>query len=393
MATIELQSFVDGQEHPFLVIDKDFRIVAVNPAFERAYGTKREHLAGRHCYEVSHHNSRPCYELGEDCPLRHMKWNEGPRPYSCLHVHNDDHGRAHYVRLKAYPLKGADGHLYMGEAVHDISVQDAGSAGGIRMVGRSRAFLEALEQLRVAAECDAPVLLTGETGTGKELAAGFIHHQSSRRSGPFVTLDCTALTENLFESEVFGHERGAFTGSIEKRKGLFELADGGTLFLDEIGELSPATQAKLLRVLESGAFRRVGGRRVLHANVRAICATNRDVTECVENGRFRADLYYRIACLSVRMPSLRERLEDIPELAAAILDDLNRTSSRTYALGSDALELLQSYDYPGNVRELRNILFASAAHSAQCRIEAADIAKRFNQTSGAAAAGNGVSER
>jgi len=312
-----------------------------------------------------------------------MRWDGRTKCYSCLHVHSDEQGCAHYVRLKAYPLKGADGSLYMGEAVHELSVQDAGGVDGIRIVGRTRAFLEALEQLHVAAGSDVPVLLTGETGTGKELAASIVHHHSPRREGPFVTLDCTALSENLFESEVFGHERGAFTGSIEKRKGLFELADGGTLFLDEIGELSAATQAKLLRVVESGAFRRVGGRKILRANVRTVCATNRDVAERVRSGMFRADLYYRIACLSVRLPSLRERLEDIPELAAAILDHINQSSSRRYALDADALTLLQDYDYPGNVRELRNILFAAAAHSAQGRIHAREIAKHLNQRSAA----------
>jgi DNA-binding NtrC family response regulator len=280
----------------------------------------------------------------------------------------------------------------MGEAVHDLSVQKSGREGGICMVGRSRVFLEALEQLQIAAECDAPVLLTGETGTGKELAATFIHHHSPRHDGPFVTLDCTVINDNLFESEVFGHERGAFTGSIERRKGLFELADGGTLLLDEIGELSPTMQAKLLRVLESGTFRRVGGRRLLHANVRTVCATNRNVATCAEAGGFRADLYYRIACLSVRLPSLRERLEDIPELAAAIIDDINAVSSQCYTLAADALELLKAYRYPGNVRELRNILFVAAVRSPQGQVDASEIAKRFNQTSGAPESESRVTE-
>jgi len=186
------------------------------------------------------------------------------------------------------------------------------------------------------------------------------------------------LNEGLFESEVFGHERGAFTGSVEQRKGLFELADGGTLFLDEIGELSPVMQAKLLRVLESGAFRRVGGRRTLHADVRTVCATNRDITRSTSDDTFRSDLFYRIACLSVHLPSLRERKSDIRELAATIMEDINRTSPRHYELSPQGLALLEQHDYPGNVRELRNILLAATAHSARGRVEAGQIASAMN---------------
>jgi transcriptional regulator with PAS, ATPase and Fis domain len=369
MSTVALQSLADARQDPFLVVDKDFKIVVVNRAFERAYGTSRERIAGCPCYGISHRGSKPCHGLGGDCPLEQLRRSGARTPYSCVHLRHDDRGRAYYVRLTAYPLKGPDGSLYMGEAVHDLS-----GPGGNSMVGGSRAFLETVEQLSVAAESDVPVLLTGQTGTGKDLAASFIHQQSDRRNGPFFTLDCTALNENLFESEVFGHERGAFTGSIEKRKGLFELADGGTLFLDEIGELCPTMQAKLLRVLESGEFRRVGGHRILHADVRTVCATNRNITQRVGAGEFRADLFYRIACLSIRLPSLRERMEDIPQLAAAILEHANQ-SPRRYDLTAEALALLQEYDYPGNVRELRNILLAAAAHTAGARIHASHIAK------------------
>jgi transcriptional regulator with PAS, ATPase and Fis domain len=388
---VDLQSFVDAQEQPFLIIDKDFKIVAVNSLFERVYGADRRQIVGQRCYRVSHQNSRPCSELGEDCPLRHMCWNGKPSCYSCLHVHSDEQGRPHYVRLKAYPLKATDGNLYMGEALCDFSAHGAIGEGGVRMLGRSRAFADAIKQLHIAAESEAPLLLTGETGSGKELAASFVHQHSSRRDGPFVTLDCTAINDNLFESEVFGHERGAFTGSVEKRKGLFELADGGTLFLDEIGELSPLTQAKLLRVLEGGTFRRVGGRKLLHADVRTVCATNREIAESLRAGEFRMDLYYRIACLSVRLPSLRERMEDIPELAAAVLEEMNQTSPQQIQLTREAVARLQEHDYPGNVRELRNILFAAAAHSVQGRIGASEISRQLNQTSGTTDAGRRAS--
>ena len=370
MSTVALQSLADARQDPFLIVDDDFKIVAVNRAFERAYGTSRERIVGCPRHAVSHRSSKPCHGLGGDGPLEHLRRSGARTPYSCVHVHHDDLGRAHYVRLTAYPLKGPDGSLYMGEAVHDLSGTE-----GSPMVGGSRAFLDTVEQMSVAAESDVPVLLTGQTGTGKDLAASFIHQHSARRERPFFTLDCTALNESLFESEVFGHERGAFTGSIEKSKGLFELADGGTLFLDEIGELPPATQAKLLRVLESGEFRRVGGRRILHADVRTVCATNRNITQRVGDGEFRADLFYRIACLSIRLPSLRERMEDIPQLAATILENANQSSPRRYELSGKALALLQEYDYQGNVRELRNILLAAAAHTTGARIYASHIAK------------------
>jgi len=184
-----------------------------------------------------------------------------------------------------------------------------------------------------------------------------------RSNQPFMTVDCTVLTEPLFEAEVFGHARGAFTGSVGERIGMYEQADGGTLFLDEVGELPLSQQAKLLRVLESGQYRRVGGRGSRKADVRIICATNRHLWDHVKAGQFREDLYYRIACLAVRLPPLRERLDDIAMLAPNLLEVISRTMSRTFELSSDAIEQLKQYDYPGNVRELRNILFIAATHS------------------------------
>jgi transcriptional regulator with PAS, ATPase and Fis domain len=230
-----------------------------------------------------------------------------------------------------------------------------------------------MEQLKVAAATEAPVLVQGETGTGKELAAKYIHLHSPRREQPFLTVDCTALTETLFEAEVFGHARGAFTGSIGERIGLYEQASGGTLFLDEVGELPLTQQAKLLRVLESGQFRRVGGRQARSADVRIICATNRHLWDGVKEGRFREDLYYRIACLAVRLPPLRERLDDIAVLASTLLEGISRTIKQNYTLAPDAIQCLMQYEYPGNVRELRNILFAAVTMSPALEISAAIV--------------------
>ncbi|MFQ5644432.1 MAG: sigma-54 interaction domain-containing protein, partial [Thiogranum sp.] len=243
----------------------------------------------------------------------------------------------------------------------------------IRMVGTSAVFLKTLEQLNLAALSDAPLLLEGETGTGKDLAANFIHLHSGRHDKPFLTLDCTVLTESLFESEVFGHERGAFTGSVGEKEGLFELVDGGTLFLDEIGEMPASLQSKLLRVLETGEYRRVGGSRIRHTNARIICATNRNLAADVEAGSFREDLYYRTACLHIRIPALRERPRDIPLLAEALLDRIGESTGRVYELVPDAIGELESYSYPGNIRELRNVLSVAAARCTARQISAADI--------------------
>jgi PAS domain S-box-containing protein len=372
---IDLQSFVDTQKQPFLVVDENFRVVAVNAPFERAHGASRDRVVGQRCHCVSHGSPTPCGERGEDCPLQRLRRSRSPVPYSCTHVHRDGDGRVHHVQVNAVPLQGADGTFYMGESLHELLVQHPREGERLAMVGRSPVFLEVLEQVQTASRSDVPVLLTGETGTGKELAAIDIHARSPRAAGPFVTLDCTVLNDNLFESELFGHERGAFTGGLEMRKGLFELADGGTLFLDEIGELSLAAQAKLLRAVETLEFRRLGGRRTLHADVRIVCATNRDVVQGVRDGVFRSDLFYRIACLWIRLPSLRERMDDVPELAATILLELDERMSRSCELDAAALELLHRHDFPGNIRELRNVLMAAAAYAAHGRIRAAHIAR------------------
>lgn len=365
---IDLQSVVDSHEKPFVVIDSEYRIVAVNSAYERAYGTHRQHAVGESCFRISHNKDAPCHESGEDCP--HLNLFEIGKQDSCLHTHYDKNNRVCRVRVTAYPLRGADGKLYMGELIEELCAPDAQRANGNTMVGSTPPFLACLEQLKMTAAAHAPVLLQGETGTGKELAANFIHQNSPRSDKPFLTVDCTVLTEALFEAEVFGHTRGAFTGSVGERSGLFEQADGGTLFLDEVGELPLSQQAKLLRALESGQYRRVGGRNYRKADVRIVCATNRHLWESVSAGQFREDLYYRIACLAVRLPPLRERLDDIGLLAENLLEPISGALSRRFTLTDEAVELLKQYDYPGNVRELRNILFIAATQSSNGEIPA-----------------------
>jgi transcriptional regulator with PAS, ATPase and Fis domain len=201
------------------------------------------------------------------------------------------------------------------------------------------------------------VLITGESGTGKELAARSIHGLSPRASGPFVAINCAALPESLIESELFGHEKGAFTGALERRRGCFELADGGTLFLDEIGEMPAHTQSRLLRVLEDHKVRRLGAQREIEVDVRLVVATNRDLAGEVAKGRFREDLYFRLNVFHIPLPPLRERLSDLPALCAALIGDLNvKHGCRVSGISAEALESLRGHTWPGNVRELRNVL-------------------------------------
>jgi transcriptional regulator with PAS, ATPase and Fis domain len=225
------------------------------------------------------------------------------------------------------------------------------------MIGTSDAIGRTQAVLSRVAKTDASVLILGETGTGKELAAATIHASSRRANGPFVAINCAALTESLLESELFGHERGAFTGAVAQKKGKLEIANGGTLFLDEIGELAPALQAKLLRVLQRWNFERVGGVRSVSVDIRLISATNRNLQESVRAGWFRKDLYFRLGVVSVEMPPLRERREDIPLLAAHFLTRHAQGIGRTLrGIAPDALARLIGYDWPGNVRELENAI-------------------------------------
>lgn len=208
-----------------------------------------------------------------------------------------------------------------------------------------------------AAERDCPVLITGETGTGKELIARSLHNYSPRRNKPFVAVNCAALPDTLLESELFGHEKGAFTGAVERRIGKFELADGGTLFLDEIGDMSPSAQAKLLRVLQEGEIQRLGSNKIIKVNVRVVAATNKTLEQEVEKGNFRQDLYYRIRVLELVLPPLRERRSDIPVLAQYFLEQLrHRFPTPVKTIHPDTMQCLLAYHYPGNVRELRNII-------------------------------------
>ncbi len=357
-----LQALIDAQENPFVLIDPEYRIVAANNAYQAAYGLEAMQIMGRYCYELSHRRTAPCHQHGEDCPHRQVL--ASGKECHMLHTHYDQQGSTEHVQIKGFAIPLPDGGFLVAESIFRLATQQELNCDEMRLIGRSPAFLRAVEQLTLAAASHANILLCGESGVGKELAAHYMHRHSPLRNGPFLAVDCAAISEGLFESEIFGHERGAFTGCVGRKRGLFELADGGTLFLDEVGELSAAMQAKLLRVMESGEFRRVGGREVLHADVRVIGATNRNLMTLVESGSFREDLYYRLACITIELPPLRARRSDIPALAEALLVRINQANGSRLYLTGEALDRLVSYDFPGNVRELRNILQRAAALNA-----------------------------
>jgi Nif-specific regulatory protein len=235
-----------------------------------------------------------------------------------------------------------------------------GQYGFDNIIGHNPAMRRIFEQVRLVAKWNTTVLIRGETGTGKELIANAIHYNSPRARCSYVKLNCAALPESLLESELFGHEKGSFTGAVAQRKGRFEQAEGGTVFLDEIGEISAPFQAKLLRVLQEGELERVGGTRTIKVDVRVVAATHRDLEAEVEAGRFREDLYYRLNVMPLYLPPLRERMEDIPDIARFLVEKVSTKQGRQLSLTDTALRVLMHHDWPGNVRELENCLERAA---------------------------------
>ena len=256
------------------------------------------------------------------------------------------------------------------------------------LIGRGPAMRAVFETIRKVAETDLTVLIRGESGTGKELVAQALHEASARKSGPFVAVNCAAMSRELVESELFGHEKGAFTGADARRAGRFEAAHGGTIFLDEIGDMAADTQAKVLRVLQERSFERVGGTKPLQVDVRVIAATHRDLEKDVASGRFREDLYYRLKVVEIRLPALRERPEDLPALAERFLGQVaERLGRPKKRLGASAQAALAGYAWPGNARELRNVIEQSAVLAAGDEIEVADLPLPGARTATGAAEG------
>jgi two-component system response regulator HydG len=345
----ETLHLLDSFPEPKILLDGQYRIVAANTAYKQEFGADRQ-IVGRYCYELSHHYDKPCDQAGENCPLRDSM--ESGEPNRVLHVHHTSAGREH-VEVEVVPVKDEAGNTsYFMETMHFL--RHARGASDRAMVGYSRPFNRMLELAKRVAERESSVLLLGESGTGKELVAHAIHDMSPRAAAPFVAVECSGLTETLFESEMFGYEKGAFTGAAGRKIGLVEAVRGGTLFLDEVGDIPLSLQVKLLRLMEAGTYRRVGGLEPLRADFRLIAATHRDLAEMVRNGTFRQDLYFRINVFPIKLPPLRERTEDLPMLVTSLLSRLETV--RKITLSEEAMATPMRHDFPGNVRELRNIL-------------------------------------
>ncbi|NDP37916.1 MAG: sigma-54-dependent Fis family transcriptional regulator [Rhodoferax sp.] len=347
-------SYLEGLSEPHILFDTQYRILAANAAYRRQFSPERS-VVGRTCYEVSHHFGLPCDQAGESCPL--VKSRESGQRERVLHLHHTPNGEE-YVNIELTPLLNADGEqAFFVEKMEPLPMAQ-GTSRGQNLIGRAPAFQKMLALVARVAPSLATVLLLGESGTGKELVAGAVHQASPRARHALVAVDCSSLPENLFESELFGHERGAFTGANAARGGLVEAASGGTLFLDEIGDIALPMQVKLLRLLETGTYRRVGSTELRHADIRVVSATHRDLDKMVSAGTFREDLYYRLSTFPIHLPALHERPEDIELLVTALLARV--APQRPLVVTEAALRLLQAQRFPGNVRELRNLLERSA---------------------------------
>jgi two-component system response regulator HydG len=346
----ELVSFIEMAPEPHILFDRDYRVIAANKAYRAQYGGGRG-VIGRTCYDVSHHYSVPCDRAGEACPLARSL--ESEQRERVVHLHQTPRGEE-YVNIELSPVRNGAGEIaWFVEKMEPLKVA-RGVSERSGLIGRSPAFQRMLELVARVAPSGASVLLQGESGTGKELVAQAVHDASKRADHPFVTVDCSGLPETLFESELFGHEKGAFTGAIARKEGLIEAASGGTLFLDELGDIPLTMQVKLLRLLETGTYRRVGSNELRRADIRLVSATHRPLKQMVAEGRFRQDLFFRVNTFPITVPSLRERSEDLPLLIESLLERV--APGRRLTVSQPAMRALAAYPFPGNVRELRNVL-------------------------------------
>ena len=346
-----LPPLLEGLDQPAITLDANRRILQANQAYRDLFNGGRR-VCGQLCHEISHRFPVPCDQAGSTCPLASAK--ASGKPAQCLHVHNTVDGEEMEIAT-VYPLRD-EVHQVCGylEILTPTAIAAASPSKHDTLVGRSTRFLEMLNLMARVSPTSTTVLLLGESGTGKELVARAIHKMSSHARGPFVPLECSGLTETLFESELFGHEKGSFTGAHSRKRGLTDSANGGTLFLDEIGDIPLALQVKLLRLIETGRYRRVGSAEQIRSDFRLVCATHRDLNAMVAKSEFREDLFYRISAFPISLPPLRERLDDLQLLADCIFHRLG--CDGRCRLEVEALRELGRYSFPGNVRELHNIL-------------------------------------
>ncbi|MBU0480034.1 MAG: sigma 54-interacting transcriptional regulator [Proteobacteria bacterium] len=350
---------LDNLQEGIIAHDNDRRIFFFNKAAERITGYSRHEVLGRDCHQVF-----PGSFCGGNCSFCNAD-RPPVLPATPYHLQfTSGSGELRHLEMSVTPVTdrlGAVQGVVASFRDRSREMAMASRLGEIErfsgIIGRDSRMQEVYQTIRELADSTVPVLINGESGTGKELVAAAIHNEGSRGRKLFVPINCGALPENLLESELFGHVRGAFTGAIRDKKGRFELADGGTIFLDEIGDISLAMQVKLLRVLQDGTFHRVGGEELVKVDVRVVSATHKELRKEIAEGRFREDLFYRLCVVPVSLPPLRERRADIPLLASHFIEQGNREEGREhFSLAPETLDLMLGYDWPGNVRELQNVI-------------------------------------
>jgi len=346
-----LESVFDQLSDALLLYDRDKYVTGVNQAAEKLFGMTSEELVGRHCRELFH-----CPECDPGCGILAGLGETRNVPSCTVRLHTTNN-RERLVIMRTTQITGESGATEgVVATIKDVTEEMAPQKREI--IADSSMMMEVMRLVRrVAASEATTILLEGENGVGKDLIAKTLHYQSRRQAEPFIAINCAAIPENLLESELFGYERGAFTDAKSQKRGIFELADKGTLFLDEIGEIPMVLQAKLLRVLEEQTFRRLGGLKDIHIDVRVVAATNKNLREAVKEGAFRQDLYFRLNVIQIIIPSLRERPEDVLPMAQFFIEHYNRKFRRSIeGVSAAAARLMVEHDWPGNVRELRNAI-------------------------------------
>lgn len=346
---ISITNVLDSYPEPAVLLDEQYNVVATNQRYDHRFG--RLPGSGQiKCFELSHGYQHPCDMEGETCPMQAA--NDSGSTSSVLHIHNTAQGKEH-MRIETTPITDERQRRYFIEVMKPVREVSAEPIAN-KMIGRSPAFNQLVDLIQRVGKTETNVLLIGPSGSGKELAAQALHAASTRTRKPFVTVECSGLTDSLFESELFGHVKGAFTGATSNRKGLVESARGGTLFMDEVGDIPLHLQVKLLRLIETHTYRPVGESQPYEADFRLICATHKNLPAMVEANEFREDLYHRISTFPIQLPSLAERKEDLPLLVESILLRIdNRLPLR---LNDQAMALLAQQPFKGNIRELKNIL-------------------------------------
>jgi PAS domain S-box-containing protein len=380
-----LEAIFDQLSDALFLYDKDLCIVGVNQSAQRLFGMPAEELIGKRCQELFR-----CTVCDPGCAMRHGLGEAPTLPTGTVSLHMAN-GHERMLVIRTVQLLDAEGALEgVVATVKDITEEAEPSQRQI--IADSQAMREVLNFVRrVAISEAASILIEGENGTGKDLIAKTIHYQSMRQAEPFLAINCAAIPETLLESELFGYEKGAFTDARAQKRGLFELADKGTLFLDEIGEVPLSLQAKLLRVLEDQCFRRLGGLRDIHVDLRIIAATNKNLREAVREGAFRQDLYYRLNVIQLVVPPLRERPQDILPLARFFIEHYNNKFKRQIeGLTPEAESLLLTHDWPGNVRELRNAIERAMILEDSARIRPATLPIAVRGSGSSHAGANGT---